>query len=169
MTMKSQILTSTSPLPLAMLQEIANAGALDEISNHPGSVRHHMYWRCGREKETNRLRQAVMFFVYQTGRHGPQNGFRFVVVHQGYWVGSPTKDKRERKGEGGNINGNEKVEESDKRGEEDEGEGDEIDRIERPIPQGHMEVVIMGTEMTPVAIDEEEVDRDVDVGEKSDL
>jgi len=101
-----------------------------------------------------------MFFVYQTGQHGPQNGFRFVVVHQGYWIDSPTKDKGEgkgkEKGEGGNGTGKEKGE----KGSEGRKEEDEIDCIERPIPQGHMEIVILGTEITPVAIDEEDVDLD---------
>lgn len=60
----------------------------------------------------------MLFFIYQTCRHGPQNGFRLCLVHEGFHITSATKI---------------------------EGDGeDEIDRLEKEIPEGHMEVVVLG-------------------------
>ena len=64
----------------------------------------------------------MLFFIYQTARHGPQNGFRLCLVHEGFHIASATKS---------------------------EGDGeDDIDRVEQEIPQGHMEVVILGSKPT---------------------
>ncbi|KAK3374748.1 hypothetical protein B0H63DRAFT_480832 [Podospora didyma] len=118
--METYPVTESQHLPPAALRHIALAGPLDEICNAPGSVRHHLFWHGWRDKETNKLGKSMLFFIYQTGRHGPQNGFRLCVVHQGYHVTSPTKD------------------------ESDAGKEDDIDRVERPIAQGLMEVVVLG-------------------------
>ncbi|KAI2606452.1 uncharacterized protein GGS25DRAFT_524118 [Hypoxylon fragiforme] len=111
-------------LPLhAMLQEVAEAAPLDQVSNSPGSVRWHICHRGQIHKETNTLKHTLLFLIYQTTRHGPQNGFRLCCVHEGYSVG----------GEG-----------------EGEGEGeDDIDILEKPIPQGHMELAILGSPRNP--------------------
>ena len=118
--LESHVITASNPLPTTILQQIADAGALDEISNAPGAVRHHVYWRGSRNPLDNTLRHTMMFFIYQTTRYGPQNGFRLCIIYAGYRITSPTK------------------------AEDDEGE-DDIDRLEKPIPQGHQEVVFLGT------------------------
>ncbi|KAK3323839.1 hypothetical protein B0T19DRAFT_214441 [Cercophora scortea] len=116
--MESHILTPTSPLPETFLHQLAHSGAFDEICNAPGSVRHHIYWHGKRDRETNKLFHAMLFFIYQTGRHGPQNGYRLCLVHEGFHIPSPTKEEGEPE--------------------------DEIDRLEKEIPQDHREVVILG-------------------------
>jgi len=117
-TMTSHILSPTAPLPASVLNEIANGGALDEISNSGGAVRRYIFNHGLREKTTGKLRKALIFFVYQTGRYGPQNGFRLVFVHQGFCIASATKNAEDAE--------------------------DEIDRVDMDIPQGHMEVVVLG-------------------------
>ena len=61
----------------------------------------------------------MLFFIYQTTRHGPQNGFRLCVVHEGFHIASATKS-------------------------EDDLE-DDIDCLEREIPQGRMEILFLGS------------------------
>ncbi|KAK3688186.1 hypothetical protein B0T22DRAFT_479454 [Podospora appendiculata] len=116
--MESHVLSATTLLPPTFLHQLVHSGAFDEISNHRGSVRHHIFWHGKRDRPTNTLFKAMLFFVYQTGRHGPQNGYRLCLVHQGFHIASPTKDEGEPE--------------------------DEIDRLEKDIPQGHMEVVVLG-------------------------
>ncbi len=117
--MESFVVSESKPLSDAVLQQIANAGPLDEISNSPGSVRHHLFWHGDRDKTTNTLRQPMFFFIYQTTRHGPQNGFRLCLVQQGFHIAPPAKA-------------------------EDDDMEDDIDRLEKDIPQGYMEVIILG-------------------------
>ena len=126
----SHILSASNPLSPIVLQQIATASALDEVSNIPGAVRHHIYWRGKRDKADNTLRKSMLFFIYQTTHHGPQNGFRLCLVHAGFYIGSPTK------AEGG--------------------EEDDIDRLEKAIPQGHSEVVFLGQLAAPPDPSEEE-------------
>ena len=128
--MESHAISASNSLSPAVLQEIANSGILAEISNSPGGVRHHIYWFSKRDKADNILWKSMMFFIYQTGRHGPQNGFRLCVVHSGFHIASPTKS-------------------------EDDVE-DDIDRLEKGIPQGHMEVVFLGPKPTPPSDSEED-------------
>ena len=115
-------ISTDNPLQSTILQEIANACSLNEISNANGSVRHHLFWFGHRDKSTNKLQASMLFFVYQTTRHGPQNGFRLCLAHRGFYIASPTK-----------IDGEPE---------------DDIDRLEKPIPQRHMEVVILGDSST---------------------
>ena len=128
--MESHAISASNSLSPAVLQQIANSGTLDEISNSPGAVRHHIYWFSNRDKADNTLWQSMMFFIYQTGRHGPQNGFRLLIVHSGFHIASATKP-------------------------EDDVE-DDIDRLEKEIPQGHMEVVFLGPKPTPPSDSEED-------------
>ncbi|KAH8887879.1 hypothetical protein GQ53DRAFT_843981 [Thozetella sp. PMI_491] len=116
--MESHVVSDATPLPPRVLLEIAAAGALDEISNAPDSVRHYIYWTGLRDKEASTLLKPLFFFVYESGRGGgPHAGFRLCMVRRGFFIDSPTK--------AGN-----------------EGE-DDIDRVEMPIPRGHTEVVIL--------------------------
>jgi len=116
--MDSYFVSQSSPLPSAALQQLANAGSLDEISNAPGSVRHHIFWHGNRDKTTSKLRKSMLFFVYQTTRSGPQTGFRLCLVHRNYYVVSDIK-----------VDG---------------AEEDDIDRLEKEIQEGQMEMVIVG-------------------------
>ncbi|KAK8001227.1 hypothetical protein PG991_013449 [Apiospora marii] len=125
--MSSHILTDAAPLPTPMLRELANSSAVDEISNCPNGVRHHIFSHAMRNKETGQTQRSILFAIYQTGRHGPQNGYRLCLLHQGYYIASPEKQEGEPE--------------------------DEIDRLERPIPQGHEEMVILGN---PIWLGEEE-------------
>lgn len=120
--LESHIISASNPLSPAVLQQIANAGILDEISNRSGAVRHHIYWHGNRNEADNTLRYPMLFFIYQTTRHGPQNGFRLCLVHRGFHIASATKCEED-------------VE-------------DDIDRLEKEIPQGHTEVVLLGPEPT---------------------
>ena len=121
--MESHIISASNPLSPAVLQQIAEAGTLDEISNFSGAVRHHIYWHGNRNKTDNKLRMPMLFFIYQNACHGPQNGFRLCLVHEGFQIASATKSE-------GDVE-------------------DDIDRLEQEIPQGHMEVVILGPKPTP--------------------
>lgn len=122
--MESHIISASNPLSPAVLQQIADSGTLDEISNLSGAVRHHIYWHGSRNEADHTLRKSMLFLIYQTTRHGPQNGFRLVLIHEGFDITSPTKS-------------------------EDDAE-DDVDRLEEEIPQGHMEVVILGLKPTAV-------------------
>ncbi|KAK7959238.1 uncharacterized protein PG986_004092 [Apiospora aurea] len=117
--MSSHILTDGNPLPTAMLRELANSSVFAEISNGPNGVRHHIFHFANRDKQTGKTQRSIGIAIYQTRRHGPQNGYRLCLVHEGYYIASPEK----------------------KEGEPE----DEIDRLERPIPQGHEEMVIIGS------------------------
>lgn len=86
--MNSQLVSVSNPLSPRFLLRIADAGTLDEISNNPGAVRHHIYFPGNRNKADNTLRKAMLFFIC---RHGPQNGFRLCVVHSGFHIASTTK------------------------------------------------------------------------------
>ncbi|KAG7004492.1 hypothetical protein G7Y79_00025g057780 [Physcia stellaris] len=101
----------------AILQQLANSGTLPEISKASGAVRHHIYWHGSRNPSNNRLRKSMLFLVYQTTRHGPQNGFRLVLVREGFRITL---------------------------GEEGVDEEDEVERLEREIPMGCVEVVVLG-------------------------
>lgn len=69
------------------LKRLANSGALDEISNaDDGSAierRIQVAGSQGRQVQDGVLRKSVLFIIYQTGRHGPQNGFRVALVLEG--------------------------------------------------------------------------------------
>lgn len=76
--------TLTPTTSATYLTELALSGAFDEISNSPDPVRHHIsshgFVRSGV------IRKAMFFVIYQTGRYGPQNGFRLCLVHEGFEV-----------------------------------------------------------------------------------
>ena len=116
--MESHTISMSNPLPPAVIEQIMSSGILDEISNYPGAVRHHIYWFSDRNKAENTLRKPMMFFIYQTTRYGPQNGFRLCLVHAGFHIDSAMKPE--------------------------DGLEDDIDLLEKEIPQGHMEVAILG-------------------------
>ncbi|KAI1100687.1 hypothetical protein F4804DRAFT_37292 [Jackrogersella minutella] len=117
--MQSHMLSGASALSPALIREIANAGALDEISNHPGAVRNYIFNHSMRDKKSGKTQRPLLFAIYQTGRHGPQNGYRLCLVHRGFPIASATK--------------------------KDGDSEDDIDRIEKALAgEGHEEVVILG-------------------------
>ena len=89
--MSSHIVSEELPLQPAILRQIATAGALDEISNIPDAVRFHIFWHGKRHEATGKLQTSMLFCVYQTTRHGPQNGFRLCLVHRGFYIASEAK------------------------------------------------------------------------------
>jgi len=111
-------LSGDTSLPPAILRQIAIAGAVDEISNIPDAVRSHIFWHGKRHEVTGKLEAPMLFCVYQTTRHGPQNGFRLCLVHQGFYIASEAKSEGDPE--------------------------DDNDRLEAFIPEGHMEVVVLG-------------------------
>ncbi|KAK3325228.1 hypothetical protein B0H66DRAFT_114832 [Apodospora peruviana] len=125
-TIKSHILSEADPLPPSFLLEMANDGPLNEISNSAGAVRHHLYHHGMRDRTTGKLLSSMLFFIYQTTRHGPQNGFRLCYVHRGFYIASAEKASMEK---------------------------DDVDRLEAPIPQGHMEMIILGEAPPPIPDD----------------
>ncbi|KAF2867542.1 hypothetical protein BDV95DRAFT_582351 [Massariosphaeria phaeospora] len=119
--MRSHTLSDTAPLPRHMFWSFVNAHTVDEISNYPGSVRAYIFnqsMRDDKKKRPGRAEQSIAFCIYQTERYGPQNGYRLCVVHAGYYVGG--REKKEGEAE------------------------DDIDKLEREIPQGHEEMVVLG-------------------------
>lgn len=80
----------------ASLRVLANSGALDEYSNgYDGSgieSRIRMAGSQGGLVKDGVTRKSVLFVIYQTGRHGPQNGFRLALVLEGVRV----EEARER-------------------------------------------------------------------------
>ena len=125
--LESHTISTSNPLPPAVIEQLISSGILDETSNYPGAVRHHIYWMGDRNRADNTLRKPMLFFIYQTTRHGPQNGFRLCLVHEGFHIDSATKSE--------------------------DGMEDDIDRLEKEIPQGHMEVAILGSKRSPPPID----------------
>lgn len=120
-TIESHVVSASTPLSPAVLRQIANDGPLDEISNHPGAVRHHIYWHRHRNEADNTFRTPMLFVTYQTTRHGPQDEFRLCLVRRGFLIDAGTKSENDMK--------------------------DVIDGLEEDIPQGHMEVVILGPKL----------------------
>jgi hypothetical protein len=119
--MQLHTLSDAAPLPRNMFWSFINAHGLDEISNYPGAVRKYIFANAmcnDKKKELGTAGQSIVFCIYQQGKYGPQNGYRFCVVHKGYYVGSA--DKREGETE------------------------DDIDKLEKDIPQGHEEMVVLG-------------------------
>ena len=112
------------------LNNLIETGTLDEISNSPDAVRHHIYWHGNRNKVDNTLNQPLVFFIYQTTRHGPQNGYRLCFVRKGFRITSGAKEAP---------------------GERE----DEIDLVEKEIPMGHREVVFLGRDAEKDASGEE--------------
>ena len=82
-------------------------------------MRLQIYWHGNRNKADITLRMRMLFFIYQTTRHEPQNEFRLCVVYSGFHIASPTKSKGNRE--------------------------DDIDRLKKGIPQGHIEVLFLGS------------------------
>lgn len=73
-------LTSSTALSTPALADLATSGALDEIANSSGSIQHHIQ-RAGQVKH-GRVGRPLFFAIYQTGRYGPQNGFKLCLVHE---------------------------------------------------------------------------------------
>lgn len=90
-TMSSISFSNDTPLASTNILDLANSGALDEISNSPSSVGHYIRNRgLVKEGKTNR---ALLFVIYQTGRYGPQNGFRLCLVQEGFAVDEPAAEE----------------------------------------------------------------------------
>ncbi|OTA87949.1 hypothetical protein M434DRAFT_35090 [Hypoxylon sp. CO27-5] len=79
---------------------------------------HHICRSSHHLKGSNTIHNAFYFWIYQTGRHGPQNGFRLCLVNRGYHIGPDEQSHPDKE--------------------------DDIDLLEKPIPQGHIELAILG-------------------------
>ena len=67
---------------MSAMRELAQSGALDEISNaDDGAGIALAIQRAGVVRE-GKVGRAVLFVIYQTGRYGPQNGFRLALVKE---------------------------------------------------------------------------------------
>ncbi|KAI1740207.1 hypothetical protein F4680DRAFT_420033, partial [Xylaria scruposa] len=60
----------------------------------------------------------MLFFVYHTTRHGPQNGFPLCLVQRGLHIASESKSDGDSE--------------------------DDIDSWKKEIPRGHTQMVILG-------------------------
>jgi len=119
--MQAHTLSDAAPLPQRMFWSFINAHTTDEISNYPGAVRQYLYNQTMPNKKSRAIGKAeqdIAFAIYQHGRYGPQNGYRFCVLHKGYFIGA--EEKKEGEAE------------------------DDIDKLEKDIPQGHEEMVVLG-------------------------
>ena len=63
---------------------LARSGALDEISNAADAVKEFIGGRGLVQEGSTMTNRAIVFVIYQTGSLGPQNGFRFCLVHEGF-------------------------------------------------------------------------------------
>ncbi len=135
--MESHAISTSNPLPPVVIEQIISSGILDEISNYPGAVRHYIYGFGDRNKNDNTLRRPMLFFIYQTTRYGPQNGFRLCLVHDGFHIDSGVKSE--------------------------DGLEDDIDRLEKEIPQGHMEFVILGPKRSPPPCEYQEEEEEIEI------
>lgn len=71
----------------AFFSELANSGALDEISNIENGDAIGRYVRNrGAIDADGKTRKPVFFVIYQTDRRGPQEGFRLALVKEGVEV-----------------------------------------------------------------------------------
>lgn len=134
----SQVFTEGGSVSGEFIRQLVTTHYFDEIPNYPGAVRRFLWNKSPNPNNKKKTFTGVaecshMFSIYQSGRYGPQNGFRFVIVQKGYPITSATKP------EGGAT------------------EDDEIDALEKPIPQGHMEIVVLGKSVHIPGPTEEEV------------
>ena len=60
---------------------IALSGALDEISTASGAIAR--YVNSQGTVRDGATTKPVLFVVYQTEKHGPQNGYRLLLVREG--------------------------------------------------------------------------------------
>ena len=70
---------------MAAASVIANSGVLDEISNVPDAISRYLRSQGrvpAQGTQTTLTTLPVLFALYQTGMHGPQNGFRLVLVRE---------------------------------------------------------------------------------------
>ena len=76
-------------LSASTLEELATSGAIDQIANSPGSIRRYIQGRAVQGKDASTLTwKSIFFVIYQTGRYGPQNGYRLCLVHEGFDIES---------------------------------------------------------------------------------
>ena len=69
--------------PVSILDELATS--IDQLSNYPGAVRHHIQSAAAHGARENAMTwKSILFVIYQTGRYGPQNSFRLCLVHEGF-------------------------------------------------------------------------------------
>ena len=78
-------------MDILSLRLLAHSGALDEISNGQDGFAIENRIResgshGGHVRDDGVTGSAVLFIVYETGRHGPQNGFRVALVLEGVRV-----------------------------------------------------------------------------------
>lgn len=81
----------------ASLKELVCSGALDEIPNavlDDGFDSIKSFVRGEGMVKDGKTCKAVLFVVYQTGRHGPQNGFRLALVQEGVKLDDATEQLR---------------------------------------------------------------------------
>lgn len=76
----------------AAMREMACSGALDEISNAEDGTGIELAVKRAGMAASGKTQRAVLFVLYQTERHGPQNGFRLALVKEGVTV----EDAREK-------------------------------------------------------------------------
>ena len=87
MSSATNFATGSTPSTSFLLQ-LASSGALNEISNVSGAPRDFIRGQGLVDEATNKTQRALLFAIYQTGTHGPQNGFRLCLVKEGFEVGS---------------------------------------------------------------------------------
>ncbi|KAI5896045.1 uncharacterized protein SCHCODRAFT_02613824 [Schizophyllum commune H4-8] len=96
-----------SPWPpsTSLLKHIAYAGALDELPNAPSISQQiasqgrspSVYPRHRNDSDPeDRTRKPFLYLLYQTGMHGPQNGFRLLVGEAGICPATAEKALLER-------------------------------------------------------------------------
>lgn len=124
-TMNSFNFSAGGPVPASLLLQLATSSALNEISNASGAIRNYVLGE-GLVKD-GRTRRTLFFAIYQTGRFGPQNGFRLCLVHEGFELSQTPA------------------------GGESDGGQDGFAEAGADIAQGTMEFIVLGTAPEPIA------------------
>ena len=69
-------------MDLVSLKHLANSGAPDEISNVSDGEGIESKVKMSGLTRDGKTKKAVLFVIYQTECHGPQNGFRLALVEE---------------------------------------------------------------------------------------
>ncbi|KAL8709076.1 MAG: hypothetical protein Q9220_006097 [cf. Caloplaca sp. 1 TL-2023] len=88
--------------PSTFLHHLANASLLDEISNSEDgdAIARYVRNQAKASSSEGNTTKDILFVIYQTGRHGPQNGFRLALVKEGVRVGEAVERLKGEVGQG---------------------------------------------------------------------
>lgn len=119
--MESHIILASNLLPSAVPHQIASAGVLDEISNSSGALHYHIYWHRNCKNTDNTLLKPMLYAIFHLSNPTPWHNRFDCISFKRFYIASNTKV-------------------------EDDGDEDDINRLEKEIIQGHMGVIFIEPE-----------------------